>query len=297
MTDKAQAYNRGLALAMLAQLIWGIAALYWVQTKPVSAADLLSHRVLWSLPVLALCVTLLKQWSPWLRVFCSPRELSVMGICAVLAGLNWGIFLWAVTNGQAAEASMGYFLLPLISIALGLLFFREKLDGRQKIAVACAVLAVLVMVQGGDGVPYVALGVSVSFGVYAAIRKAVNVGGVVGLLVEIQLMSPIALWWFITQHGAGLGRYGVRVDIFLLGAGLLTAIPLMAYVSATRLMPLSAMGLLSYVGPSTQLLVAITLLDERISSVQLIAFALVWLGLAIANMPLLKKAIGSKSRN
>ncbi len=290
-SHNTQAYHRGLGLALLAQLIWGVAALYWAQTRPVEATDLLSHRVLWSLPVLAICVTILKQWPQWFAVFRSLRSLGVMGLCAGLAGLNWGIFLWAVTHGQAAQASMGYFLLPLINIAIGLLFFRETLDARQKVAVACAVAAVMIMVQGGQGIPYVALGVSLSFGIYSAIRKGVSVGGVVGLLVEIQLLAPIALWWFVTRDGAGLGRYGLSVDGFLLGSGLLTAVPLMAYVSATRLMPLSAMGLLSYLAPTTQLIVAITLLGESITQLQIIAFALVWLGLAVAHASQLKNVL------
>lgn len=275
-------HKQGLLLGFTAQLVWGFAALYWAQTKPVATEDLLVHRVLWSIPVLIVCVLLLRQLSQLLAVLRSGRALAVLVACALLSATNWGVFLWAVTNGHAAEASMGYFLLPLVSIALGMLVFGESLSLRQVIAVSFAVAAVVVMVAAGQGIPWVALCLSMTFGFYSAIRKAVTVSAVVGLLVETLLMGPVALWWVLEQGGAGFGRYGWKVDVFLCGAGLLTALPLLAYVSATRLMPLSALGLLSYVGPSTQLLVAVLLLDETVNVQQMTAFTLVWIGLLIA---------------
>ena len=242
--------QRGLALGVCAHMIWGLAALYWVQTEPVSSFDLLAHRALWSVPVV-LCVLLyLGTLRQALAVFSQPRSLGIMFSAAVASACNWGIFLWAVTHGHATEASLGYFLLPLLNVVIGLAVFKETLVGAQKIAVALAAIAVLVQMAYLGQFPWVALGLAMTFGFYSAVRKGVSVGSVEGLLIETLFMAPFALAWLLYQGGGGLGQYGLRVDLFLLGAGLMTAIPLITYVSSSRLMALTDLGLVFYIGPT-----------------------------------------------
>ena len=282
MDDK----RRGTLLGVGANLIWGVAALYWIQTQPVEAQDLVAHRVVWSLPFLALCLAIVG--SGRLRrafsLFRQPRTMAIMTAAAFLGALNWLIFLWAVTNGRAAEASLGYFLLPLVNVVIGLTIFRESINSAQKIGVAFAVLALLLQLIYHGGLPLVALGVATSFGLYSAIRKGVNVESMEGLLLEMSILLPLALAWLVYRDGAGIGLYGLKVDLFILGAGAYTALPLMAYVAASRMLPLTALGLVFYIGPSTQLLVAIWVFDEPFDIIQLLAFGLVWMGLAVVTV-------------
>ena len=278
--------RRGTLLGVTAYLIWGVAALYWIQTQPVEARDLVAHRVVWSLPFVALCLAVAGsgRLRRALSLFRQPRIMALVTAAAFLGALNWLIFLWAVTNGRAAEASLGYFLLPLVNVVIGLTIFRESIDRAQKIGVAFALLAMLLQLIYYGGLPLVALGVALSFGLYGAIRKGVHVESMEGLLLEMSILAPLALGWLVYRDGAGLGLYGIRVDLFLLGAGAYTAVPLMAYVAASRMLPLTALGLVFYIGPTTQLLVAIWVFGEPFDTIQLIAFGLVWAGLAVVTV-------------
>lgn len=278
-----------MLLATTSYLIWGFAALYWVQTAPVAAPDLVAHRALWSLPVLAVSLLLMQRLGASLRLLRQPRTMAIMACSALLQALNWGIFLWAVSNQRATEASLGYFLLPLINVAIGVTVFGERIDRAQQIAIALAAAGVLVLVMENRGLPWVALGVALCFGLYGAVRKAVAVEAVEGLLLETLLMAPFAVAWLIFRDGAGFGMYGTRVDALLLGAGVITAVPLMCYVVASRLTALSALGLLFYLGPSCQLFVAICLFGEPMNPVQLFSFALVWLGLGFVAADTLRR--------
>jgi chloramphenicol-sensitive protein RarD len=281
--------QRGAIYGVTAYLIWGFAALYWVQTDPVDPRDLLSHRALWSVPFVFVCLMFSGRLRPALAVLGRPRTLFIMACAALCGALNWLIFLWAITNGQATEASLGYFLLPLLNVVIGLTLFRESIDTAQKIGIAFAVAAVLVQLVYYGGLPVVALGLALSFGLYGAIRKKVTVESLEGLFIETLLMAPFALAWVIWRDGAGLGSYGLKVDLFLLAAGAYTAVPLIAYVAASRLLPLTALGLVFYIGPTAQLLVAVFYFKEPFDTVQAVAFGLVWVGLLVVTLDNLRR--------
>ena len=281
--------NKGLLLGTTAYLIWGFAALYWVQTEPIPAPDLVAHRALWALPVLAVSLLIMGRLGAALQLLGQARTMAIMAGSALLQALNWGIFLWAITHEQATHASLGYFLLPLINVGIGVFIFHERIDRAQQIAIALASLGVLLLIMENRGLPWVALGVSLSFGLYGAVRKAVAVEAVEGLLLETLVMAPFALAWLIIRDGAGFGVYGPRVDILLLGAGVVTAVPLMCYVAASRLTALSALGLVFYLGPSCQLFVAVCIFGEPMNPVQLLSFALVWLGLGFVAVDTLRR--------
>jgi chloramphenicol-sensitive protein RarD len=270
-----------MALACVAYLIWGFAALYWVETQPVSPLDLVAHRAIFSVPVLVLLLLAMGRLGAGLRLLARPRVILIMLASATAQAVNWGIFLWAVTHERATEASLGYFLLPLINVAIGVFLFRESIDRAQRIAIALAGLGMLILVVENGGLPWAALGVALSFGLYGAIRKGVDVEAVEGLFLETLLLAPLALGWLAMRDWGGLGAYGSRVDLFLLGSGVMTVVPLACYVLASRLMPLSAMGLIFYLGPSCQLFVAICIFGEPMNPVQLFSFSLVWLGLGL----------------
>ena len=282
--------RRGTLLGIVSYLIWGFAALYWIETRPVAAIDVLAHRALWSLPVAVLFLLVLRRLRAALGHLRRPRTMAFMGLAAVCIAINWGVFVWAVTNGRSTEASLGYFLLPLVNVVIGLALFGESLDRAQTVGVVFAAVAIGLQIVHLGGLPLVSLSVALSFGLYGAIRKAVSVESLEGLFLETLFLFPAALIWLWTRDWGGLGAHGLQVDLFLLGSGLFTAIPLITYVAASRLLPLSALGLVFYIGPSAQFLVARFMLDEPFDLVRLISFALVWVGLAFVTVDALRRA-------
>ena len=282
--------RRGMLLGVTAYLMWGFAALYWAETWPVDPRDLLSHRVIWAVPFVFVWLLVTGRLGRALAVFRNPGTLGWMALSAFLGGSNWLIFLWSISNERATEASLGYFLLPLVNVVIGLVVFRETIDRAQKIGIAFAVVAVVVQIIHYGGLPLVALALPLTFGLYGAIRKRVTVESLEGLFIEVLLLAPLALTWMLLRDGAGLGQHGLKVDLFLIGAGAFTAIPLMTYVAASRLLPLTALGLVFYIGPTAQLIVALVAFKEPFHMVQAAAFGLVWVGLAFVTADNFRRA-------
>ena len=282
--------KKGTLLGVTAYMIWGFAALYWALAEPVAPSDVLAHRAFWSMPFVLVVLVLFRRLRGTLALLRQPRTLVIMAASAFFGAVNWLVFLWAISNGRATEASLGYFLLPLVNVVIGLTVFREKIDTAQKVGIGFAGSAVVLQFAYYGGLPLVALTLSLSFGMYGAIRKKVAVASLEGLFIETLLMSPFALAWLVYREGAGLGQHGLGVDLVLLGAGAFTAIPLITYVAASRLLPLTALGLVFYIGPTLQLLVAILVFDEPFTAVQLAAFALVWAGLVVVTIDNARRA-------
>lgn len=276
-----QRANSSIGLAVIAYLVWGFAALYWVQLEAVTPVDLVAHRTIWSLPLLLCTLLIMQRLRAALALLKNPRQLAILATSSVAQAANWGLFLWAVTNEQASQASLGYFLLPLINVAIGRFLLGETVERAQGVAIGLASIAMVILVVENGGLPWVALGVAVSFGIYGLIRKEANVDAIEGLFVEILLIAPIALVWLALRDWGGLGHFGASTDALLLGAGVLTVVPLGCYVVAARRMTMTAMGLVFYLGPSCQLFVAVCIFGEPMNPVQLFSFSLVWLGLAL----------------
>jgi len=278
-----QQLRSGLSLAIVANVIWGVAALFWVETRPVDAVDVVAHRAIWTLPIATLILLFARRLrSTWslMRVG-STFFWSLMA--ASLLSVNWGVFVYAVTVGRATEASLGYFMLPLLTIVVGRVVFEEALGGVQRFAIGLAIVAVLVQLFSYGSLPWISLAVSSSFALYGAIRKKIAADTIQGLFIETLCMFPFALAWFYITDGAGLGVYGWKVDMFLILSGIYTAAPLLTYIAAARLLPLSVVGYTSYLGPSLQLLVAQTVLGETIDFVTVVSFGLVWLGVLMVS--------------
>lgn len=283
MDVSTQQLRKGLALAVMANIIWGVSALYWIETDPVSPADVVAHRAIWSLPVAALVLVLAGRLSATWALLKQLKTLLWSLLGTVLLSLNWGVFVYAVSTGRATEASLGYFMLPLLTIIVGRVVFQEVLGMAQRIAVALALCAVLMQIVSFGSLPWVSLVVSSSFALYGAMRKQIEADTMQGLFIETLCMAPFALAWLWATGGAGMGQHGIKVDVFLLMAGIFTTAPLLTYVAASRLLPLNIVGLTSYLGPSLQLLVAQTLLGESIDLVTALSFALVWLGVLLVS--------------
>ena len=278
-----QQLRQGLLLAVIANIIWGVSALYWIETEPVSPANVVAHRAIWSLPIAAAVLIWARRMGATWQLIRRPKTLVWSALATLLLSVNWGVFIYAVFEGQATEASLGYFMLPLLTVLVGRLLFREALGPAQRIAILLAVCAVLLQVMAYGQLPWISLAVSLSFAMYGAIRKNIEADTMQGLFIETLCMAPFALVWLWHTGGAGMGQHGIKVDLFLLFAGLYTAAPLLTYIAASRLLPLNVVGFTSYLGPSLQLLVAQTLLGESIDTVTAISFGLVWLGVLLVS--------------
>ena len=275
---------KGILLALTANFIWGIAALYWIQTKPIGPVDVMAHRALWTLPVTFLIVAYFGRLGETLALMRALKFCFWIALAALMLTINWGVYVFAVTNERATEASLGYFMLPLLTIALGVFVFGERPKRVHVLAISLAVIAVLVQLFAYGSLPWVSLTLALSFALYGAISKQINADSMQGLFLESLCMAPFAALWILTHDGSGMGEYGLKVDLFLLCAGAFTAAPLLTYVAATRVLPLSTIGLLTYVGPSIQLIVAVFVLMEPVTSVTVLTFGLVWLGVLVVSV-------------
>ena len=280
MSVGTNGHRLGIFLSLIANSVWGAAALYWMETKPVAPIDVLAHRATWTLPAALLVILMVGRLGSTLGFLTNWAVMRVMAIAAFLISINWGVFLYAVTTGRATEASLGYFLLPILTVLAGVVIFREVPSVPQRIAIALAVLGIGVQVVAEGGLPIVSLSLGLSFALYSVIRKQVSVDAMQGLFLESLFLMPVGLFWILIHQGAGFGQFGLKTDLFLLFAGAFTAVPLLTHITAARLLPLSTVGLLSYLGPTLQLIVAQTLLGESISFMTLSSFVLVWCGLA-----------------
>ena len=238
----------------------------------------MAPRGLWTLPVTLVIILAFRRLRETLALVSSVRFVFWVGLAAFMLTINWGVYVFAVTNERATEASLGYFMLPLLTIALGVFAFGEKPKPVQVFAIGLAVAAVIVQLVSYGSLPWVSLTLALSFALYAAIRKQIEADSLQGLFLESLCMAPFAIAWLLLNEGAGIGVHGTKVDLFLLFSGVFTATPLLAYVAAARMLSLSTIGLLTYVGPTLQLLVAIFILREPATLITALTFGLVWLG-------------------
>lgn len=281
MSESVPQQRLGIALALIANSVWGCAALYWVQTKPVAPLDVLAHRGVWTLPAVLIVLLVAGRFRSTMQLARDFNTLKYTGLAAALISVNWGVFLFAVTNGRATEASLGYFMLPILTAMAGVVVFRETPSRAQWLAMALAVLAVALQLVAVGTLPVISLTLSVSFALYSVIRKRIHADAIQGLFLESLFLMPAGLVWLFMNDGGGMLQYGLCTDLLLVGAGAITAIPLLTHVAAARILPMSTVGLLSYLGPSLQLLVAQTFLGESINLVTGLSFLIVWCGLGL----------------
>lgn len=270
--------------AIFAYSLWGVFPLYWVLVDQVPALQIVAHRVIWC----ALFVVgwlLLSSGTGWLRTALSqPKVMRMLLASSVLISINWGIYIWAVTHGRVVEASLGYFINPLVSISLGVLILGERLNRWQWGAVALAAAGVLWLALINGSPPWIALTLAVSFGFYGLIRKLAAVDAVPGLAIESLLLAPLAALWLLwcAYQGSGVFAQGALTqDGLLVFGGALTALPLIGFAYGAKRIPYSLVGILQYIGPTLQLLCGVFILGESFSDAQALGFGCIWAALAL----------------
>ena len=273
----------GFAYALAAYLAWGVFPLYFKALKQVPPPEILAHRIVWSAVFLALLVTVQGRWQQVAAAVRPARRLAVYALSTALVTTNWLLYIWAVTTGRVLEASLGYFITPLVNVLLGVLLLREHLQKRQVAAFALAGAGVLVLVVRLGTIPWLALALAASFGGYGLVRKKAGIDPVVGLLIETLLVAPAAATLLVLRAATHTGALGAdaRTTALLLVAGLVTALPLIWFAHGVRSLRLSTMGLIQYVSPTLQFLCAVVLFHEPFTRAHAIAFSCIWLGLVL----------------
>ncbi|APR36799.1 EamA family transporter RarD [Paraburkholderia sp. SOS3] len=279
--------NYGVAYAFLAFTIWGLFPVYFKSLQQIAPLEILAHRMVWSMVFLFIVLTARLQWR-WLGpVLRDKRLLARFAASAALLSANWGTYIWAVNSGHIVEASLGYFVTPLVSVLFGLGFLGERLRPVQWLAVAIATSGVLWLTWENGRPPWISIALALTFGGYGLLRKTAKLGALEGLTLETILLLPVALLYLaaLSLHGdSSFGAAPAGLKVLLALAGPITAIPLLLFASGARRIPLSMLGLLQYVTPTLQLLIGVLIYREPFSGTQLIGYGAIWIALAVYSL-------------
>lgn len=285
---------QGFAYALTAYLLWGFLPLYMKAMAHLPMLEVLAHRVIWSVPVAGLVLWWTGRTRDLRAALTTPRMLAMGLVTAALISVNWGIYVWAVQSGHALDAALGYYINPLFSVFLGAVLLGEKLDRWQLAAIALAVAAVGVLTWEAGHLPLVALGLTLTWGAYAYFKKMLPIGPNQGFMLEVTILLPFALGFFLWQIMQGQSHFAGewRDTALLLGCGLVTAGPLMIYANGAKLLRLSTIGILQYIAPTMIFLTAVFLFDEPFGRAQAIAFPMIWAALVIYTAALIRQSRG-----
>lgn len=274
----------GYIYAVGAYLIWGNFPLYWAMLGHVNALEVLAHRTFWTFVFVIVLLSWRKLWPPVLRVLKQPKALLLLLLTASLVALNWGVFIWAVTHEHVMEASLGYYLTPLLNVLFGLLFFGEKLRFWQWVSIALAIAGVMVELIALGQLPWIGITLGLSFAAYGGFRKFVDVDSITGLAVESFWLTPIAIGfmvWLAVQESAAFLTIGLSTDLLLAFGGVMTAVPLLLFVASAKRLTMATTGLLFYLNPSLQFICGVFFMGETVSNVDLVTFGCIWVALLI----------------
>jgi chloramphenicol-sensitive protein RarD len=277
-------FHKGILYAFGAYLIWGLFPIYWKLIKHVPAIQLIGHRIIWSFILLAIVIFAKRKWLELCTQAANRKTICIYFIAAVLVGANWFLYVWAVNSGYIVEASLGYFINPLLSVLLGLVFLRERLRRFQWVAIGLAAAGVLYLTVDYGHLPWISLGLAFTFGFYGLVKKIAPLSPLNGLTLETGILFLPALIFLGYQDWLGRGAFlhtGVISDFLMAGAGIMTTIPLLLFVSAARRIPLTTIGILHYITPTCQFLLGVLVYGEAFGGTRAIGFGIVWVALII----------------
>ncbi len=277
----------GIFAGLGAYFIWGLVPVFFKQIAEVSAGEIIAHRVVWAMVFMTLVIGFGRGFADARRVARIPAQLARIALASVLVISNWLTFVWGVNNGYILETSLGYFILPLFNVALGVLVLKERLRPMQWLAVLLAAIGVAIEALRAGGLPWIALVLAGTFGIYGLMRKQMPLDAASGLFLETVCVTPLALAWLgwllysgANHFGSGPGLVTGR-DLLLIATGAVTAIPLLLFAIAARRLPLNMMGFLQYLAPSISFLIAVFVYHEPMDASRLTGFAAIWIGLAV----------------
>lgn len=276
--------KQGVIFALLAYTMWGIAPLFFKQLQFMPSLEILAHRVIWSALLLVVIIGLRNNLHKVRAIFKSRRQLSILTVSACLLGFNWWLFIWAINNDHILDASLGYYINPLLNIALGMVFLKERLSKLQYAAVGLALTGVAIQIVTFGSFPYIALSLAISFAIYGLIRKTVAVDAMPGLLIEsLVMILPAFVYWFAfaTSPATNLLENSMTINALIIGAGLVTTAPLLCFVEAARRLNYSTLGFFQYIGPSLMFMLAVFVYGEEFGQDRWVTFGFIWTALVV----------------
>ncbi|MBI5899511.1 MAG: EamA family transporter RarD [Rhodocyclales bacterium] len=275
-----------------AYVIWGLVPIFFKQIVEIPAVEIIAHRVVWAMLLMTALIGFGRGFGDALRIARQPAQLARIALASALVISNWLTFVWGVNNGHIVETSLGYFILPLLNVALGVLVLKERMRKLQWVAVLCAAVGVAIEATRASGLPWIALVLAGTFGIYGLLRKQLPLDAASGLFLETVCMTPLALAWLAWSgqgHFGGSGSLSAS-DLYLVATGPVTAIPLLLFAIAARRLPLSMMAFLQYLAPTLAFLIGVLLYREPLDAQRMLSLAAIWTGLAVYSVDLLKAA-------
>lgn len=285
---------QGLAFAVGAYFLWGFLPLYLKAVSYIPPAEVVAHRIIWSVPIAGILLILLGRTGDIGRALRDPRMLFMGVVTAVLISINWGIYVWAITAERTLDAALGYYINPLFSVAVGAFFLGERLSRAQWAAVALAVLAVVVLTVAQGALPWAAIGLTISWALYALCKKQLPIGPNQGFLLEVLILLVPALGYVLWLSFTGTGHFGRALEDtwLLLGCGMVTAVPLLLYANGAKRLRLTTIGILQYLAPTMIFLVAVFVFGEEFGTPRMIAFPLIWAAVLIYSVSMFRQMRG-----
>lgn len=279
----------GVLYGVAAYGLWGFLPLYWVLLDEAGSVEVVAHRVVWSLVVVLVILAVAGRLRGLRRL--GRRAYGLLAVASVVVGANWCLYIWAVDTNQVIEASLGYFVNPLVTILLGVVVLRERLRGGQWLAVGIAALAVVVLTIDYGRLPWIALALALTFATYGFVKKKAGVGAAESLAIEASILvvpSTGFLVWLTARGEATFGHAGPAIDVALVAVGLVTAVPLLCFSAAATRVPLTTLGQLQYLAPTINFVLGVTIFDEEVPPARLAGFGLVWIALVIVTVDALR---------
>lgn len=276
--------NKGIFYALGAYISWGLLPVYWKALETVPALQILGHRIIWSFFLVLTIIVARREWLEFKQIFTSRSRLLYAGLAASLLGINWLVYIWAVNSNHIIESSLGYFINPLVSVLLGVIFFREKLRSAQWLAVGLAALGVVYLTFHFGVFPWISMVLALTFGFYGLMKKKSSLEALQGLGIEMTFLFLPAMVYLLLVQGRGSGRFiqaGASTTVLLIMTGVITALPILSFGFAARSIPLSMVGLLQYIAPTLQFLLGVLVYNEPFTQDRLIGFMVIWLALII----------------
>ncbi len=288
---------RGLAFAITAYVIWGMLPIFMKAVAHIPAAEVIAHRVLWSVPLAGVVLIYLGRTNDLVAAFKTPRMLAMGCVTAALISVNWGVYVWAISVERTLDAALGYYINPIFSVALGALVLKERLSGAQMVAVALAAGAVVLLWLEAGRLPWVAVVLTVSWGFYAFFKKMLPIGPNQGFLLEVLLLTPPALGYLAWLAAHGQGHFGGTTwdTGLLMACGVITAVPLLVYANGAKLLKLSTIGILQYIAPTMIFLMAVVVFKEPFEGARVVAFPMIWAALVIYSVSMLRGLRAARS--
>lgn len=274
----------GVIYAAAAYTLWGILPVYWKMIDSVFSMEILANRIVWALVFMVLIITVTKKWDELKRIAKYKGQMLFIFIASILITINWGLYIWAVNSDKIVDASLGYYINPLLAVALGVVIFKEKLSYWTGAALIVAFIGVIIKTIQYGKIPWISLGLAISFALYGAIKKSVKASSIIGLTFETAIITPAAAIYIALRHVSGVGAFetqGTLVILLLIGGGVVTAIPLLLFASGAKRLPLSLIGFTQYISPTISLAIGIFVYNEGFTAVDMIAFCFIWVAITI----------------